>query len=158
MASPRTEAQWMKWYEEIHSDDDLDSDLGEDVSDHSIHDTGTQQSADDEDKCTSVCWKGWDHMVEASAATNFWENASPESNNKTPRSDRRSEKQMKLWIARKSFSLRLSFSILNQKLDEIRPAYERPRDCLPTDLEEIMAFLGLLYLAGVKKGTAPEYK
>lgn len=58
----------------------------------------------------------------------------------------------------------------NQQLTHIRINYERERDCLPTDFEEMNAFLGLLYLAGVKRaqhlntlelwssdGTAPEY-
>ncbi|KAK9688534.1 hypothetical protein QE152_g35258 [Popillia japonica] len=30
--------------------------------------------------------------------------------------------------------------------------YGPSRDCVPTDLEELMAFLGLLYLVGIKRG------
>ncbi|KAG5878109.1 hypothetical protein JTB14_017976 [Gonioctena quinquepunctata] len=52
----------------------------------------------------------------------------------------------------------------------MRRLYGRDGDCPPTDVDEIYAFLGLLYMAGVKKaqhlntsemwitdGTAPEY-
>ncbi|CAI6369859.1 unnamed protein product [Macrosiphum euphorbiae] len=59
----------------------------------------------------------------------------------------------------------------NQQLNLIRSNYTRgERDCPPTNFEEILAFFGLLYLAGVKKaqhlntdelwstdGTAPEF-
>lgn len=59
----------------------------------------------------------------------------------------------------------------NQQLNLIRPSYAREeRDCPPTNFEEMLAFFGLLYLAGVKKaqhlntdelwstdGTAPEF-
>lgn len=59
----------------------------------------------------------------------------------------------------------------NKQLDRMRLSYGREsKHCLPTDFEEMNAFLGLLYLAGVKRaqhlntselwstdGTAPEY-
>ncbi|KAK9745161.1 hypothetical protein QE152_g7162 [Popillia japonica] len=45
---------------------------------------------------------------------------------------------------------------INQKLDEIRDIDERTRDCVPTNLEEVEAFLGLLYLSGVKRGLPTE--
>ncbi|KAJ8935408.1 hypothetical protein NQ314_012827 [Rhamnusium bicolor] len=57
-----------------------------------------------------------------------------------------------------------------KKLDLLRPSYQRPKDCRPTDFEELLAFIGLLYIAGIKKdkhlntkelwatdGTAPDY-
>ncbi|KAJ8929733.1 hypothetical protein NQ314_017548 [Rhamnusium bicolor] len=40
----------------------------------------------------------------------------------------------------------------NQRLDLMRSSYQRPRDCPQTDYEEILAFIGLLYMAGVKRG------
>lgn len=48
MASPRTEAKWLQWYDETPSDCEADSDLGDDVSEHSTHNTDTEQSSDDE--------------------------------------------------------------------------------------------------------------
>lgn len=39
----------------------------------------------------------------------------------------------------------------NQQLQEMRQHYERERDCIDTDIVEIQAFFGLLYLIGVKK-------
>lgn len=39
----------------------------------------------------------------------------------------------------------------NLQLDIMRNKYQRERDCLPTDFEEVNAFLGILYMAGVKK-------
>ncbi|KAJ8969914.1 hypothetical protein NQ314_001531 [Rhamnusium bicolor] len=40
----------------------------------------------------------------------------------------------------------------NQRLDLMTSSFHRPRDCPQTDYEEILAFIGLLYLAAVKKG------
>lgn len=39
----------------------------------------------------------------------------------------------------------------SKNLDNIRSSYKRPRDCLLTDFEEIFAFIGLLYMVGIKK-------
>lgn len=41
---------------------------------------------------------------------------------------------------------------MNQKLDKFRPSYNRGQwDCRPTHYEELLAFLGLLYMLGMKK-------
>ncbi|KAJ8914718.1 hypothetical protein NQ315_017428 [Exocentrus adspersus] len=40
----------------------------------------------------------------------------------------------------------------NQYIDSVKSKFQRVRDCLPTDIVEIKAFLGLLYLAGVFGG------
>lgn len=58
----------------------------------------------------------------------------------------------------------------NKQLEIMRASYKEEKHCLPTDFTEMNAFLGLLYMAGVKKaqhlntaelwstdGTAPEY-
>ena len=39
----------------------------------------------------------------------------------------------------------------NKYLDKLRPHYSRARDCRETDTAEILAVIGLLYMAGVKK-------
>ncbi|CAH1973237.1 unnamed protein product [Acanthoscelides obtectus] len=53
MISPRTEAKWQQWYEEIESDVGSELDIDDAASEHSLHDTNTEQSSDsdDEDIC-----------------------------------------------------------------------------------------------------------
>lgn len=185
MASPRTEAKWLQWYEEIPSDCDDDSDLPDDVSEHSTHDTETEQSSEDE----------INHLALPQQSSNItpqffgkdgtpWLKHLPQLNaTKTRRQNIVTKLPGVLGEAKDKseiidcwnifFPMNILQSIVtftNQKLDEMRVAYGRPRDCLPTNLEEVMAFLGLLYLAGVKKGqhlntnelwtadgTAPDY-
>lgn len=56
-----------------------------------------------------------------------------------------------------AFSLLVTDAMVNQivqytnlKLDLIRPNYARPRDVLPTNTIEIRAFIGLMFLAGLR--------
>ncbi|CAH1986794.1 unnamed protein product [Acanthoscelides obtectus] len=49
MASPRTEAKWLKWYEEIDSDTNSYSDIDEAASEHSIYNTDTELSSHEEE-------------------------------------------------------------------------------------------------------------
>lgn len=43
-------------------------------------------------------------------------------------------------------------SCTNKKLDLLRTSYKQQKDCLPTDFIELSAFIGILYMAGIKKG------
>ncbi|CAH1954641.1 unnamed protein product [Acanthoscelides obtectus] len=53
MILPRTEAKWQQWYEEVESDVVSELDINDAASEHSLHDTNTEQSSDsdDEDIC-----------------------------------------------------------------------------------------------------------
>ncbi|CAH1996187.1 unnamed protein product [Acanthoscelides obtectus] len=53
MISPRTEAKWQQWYEEVESDVGSELDINDAASEHSLHATNTEQSSDsdDEDIC-----------------------------------------------------------------------------------------------------------
>lgn len=48
--------------------------------------------------------------------------------------------------------LSLIVEYTNQYIETVKAKFQRARDCLPTDIIELRAFLGLLYLAGVFRG------
>lgn len=193
--SSKMEKQLLKWYEEIPSDCEVDSDLGDNVSDHSTHVTDTEQSCEDNCEDEDNRQQSFTLDPPAQQSSNeapkfFGKDGTPwlkhlpqKRSTKTRRQNlvtklpgvlREAKNKSEIIDCWNIFFLMNVLqdivSFTNQKLDEIRVAYERPRDCLPTNLEEVMAFIGLLYLAGVKKGqhlntselwatdgTAPDY-
>lgn len=187
---PKIEQQLLKWYEELsdhESDKDIDSDseIEDAPSEHSVHATDTEQSADDEEVALlprnnqmqiSPQWVGKDGTA--------WLNHKPNISSTKTRAQNIVSKLPGVKAAGKNapeivdcWKLFFPDSLIaeivtytNQKLDTIRQCYKRPRDCLSTDFEEISAFIGLLYMAGIKKaqhlntdelwskdGTAPDF-
>ncbi|CAH1986691.1 unnamed protein product [Acanthoscelides obtectus] len=167
MASPRTEAKWLKWYEEIDSDTNSCSDLDDAASEDSIHNTGTEQSSDEEEMIESISQPQRLSKVPLFVGKNdtkWLKHKTYEPSRKTrsqniitklpgvSREAKGAKEIIDCWQI--FFTTEIIAEIVtytNQKVDEMRKFYGRPRDCLPTDLEELMVFFGLLYLAGVKK-------
>ncbi|KAJ8963124.1 hypothetical protein NQ318_018589 [Aromia moschata] len=186
---PKTEAQLLKWYEEV-SDDDVvfsdPSDLDDALSEHSIHVTDTDQSGEDKiiDAVSTTApeqgfpqWSGKDGTIWLKHKPNIASTKVRGANvlrSRLPSVKSRAKNMMEIIDCWKLFFpdelIEKIVSCTNQKLDNIRSSYQQLRDCLPTDLEEMSAFIGLLYMAGIKKGhhlntkelwakygTAPDY-
>lgn len=188
-----TEDLWLKWYEEVPSDPEVqsedDSNISNAPSEHSEHHTDTEQSGEEESAnegqiiessppiaAREPCFLGKDGTVWLKHKPVFQRGKTKAQNivTKLPGvkgAARNAKEIIDCWQL--FFPLDVLGSIVkytNQKLDQMRLSYARPRDCLATDLEEMMAFVGLLYLAGIKKGqhlnthelwaqdgTAPDY-
>lgn len=166
------ENQLLKWYEEIDSDEaplDSDQDLSDVCSEHSIHNTDSEQSTQDLPSDPE------DAMEECSQDDGFerfygkdktpWLKHKPH----TPKGKTRAcnivtklpgvkakakgaKTILECW--KLFFSDAMINNIvkyINQKLDMMRVSYTRPRDCPAVDYEEMLAFIGLLFLAGVKR-------
>ncbi|XP_074035052.1 uncharacterized protein [Leptinotarsa decemlineata] len=169
----------------VHATDTEQSDIEEASSEDSVHATNIEQSDDDEETALSPRdkqviispqWIGKDGTT--------WLNHKPEIPPTKIRAQNIISKLPGVKAAGKNaqevvdcwklfFPDGLITEIVihtNKKLDKIRSSYKRPRDCLSTDFEEISAFIGLLYMAGIKKaqhlntdelwskdGTAPDF-
>ena len=174
---PKQEQQLLKWYEELESDDEIeatDSDQeNSDVrSEHSEHNTDTEQSNSEGDE-TPVADLDVplpvirQHRVPIFLGKNKteWLKHKPD----LPRTKTRVHNLItqlpgvkrvakdartpldcwKLFFPDDVIHEIVHFT--NQKLTQLRESYQRDRDCLPTNFVEMHAFLGLLYMAGVMK-------
>ncbi|KAJ8970331.1 hypothetical protein NQ314_001292 [Rhamnusium bicolor] len=183
------------YYEEIQADEealDTDGDLSDRLSEHNDYQTDTEQSGNEEqsgndlddamDDLQDVLDDGIPKFY-GKDETSWYKQKPPEPKGKTKACNiitklpgvRNAAKQdktimdcWKLFISDEMIKGIVKYT--NQRLDLMRSSYQRPRDCPQTDYEEILAFIGLLYMAGVKKeqylntdelwksdGTAPDF-
>lgn len=189
----KEEEQLLRWYEEIPTDTeqplDSDDDLSDALSEHSLHNTSSEQSDEesntDEVFATAVAQPPTRREpIFTGKNLTEWLKHKPEKPRRKTRPHNLLTKLPGVKAVAKGaattldcWQLFFSDEIIdkivistNQKIEQMRQGYSRSRDCPPTDAEEIRAFLGLLYMAGVKKGqhlntselwstdgTAPEY-
>ncbi|KAJ8969038.1 hypothetical protein NQ314_001937 [Rhamnusium bicolor] len=133
----KTEKQLLQWYEEIQTDEealDTDGDLSDRPSEHNDYQTDTEQSGNEEQSGNDLndamddLQDVLDDAKQAKTIMDCW----------------------KLFVSDEMIKDIVKYT--NQRLDLMRSSYQRPRDYPQTDYEEILAFIGLLYMAGVKKG------
>lgn len=168
---PKLESQLLKWNDEIPSDNeavDSDSDIDEAPSDHVEENTESEQS-DEVDADPTVL-----NVAEISRAVPVmlgkngmeWLKHKPHQiKTKTARANiitklpgvkpiaKHATKILDCW--RLFFSNEVIENLVtytNQKLRTMGPSYKRERDCPLTDFDEMNAFVGILYMAGVLRG------
>lgn len=145
-------------HDEINPVDDIESDV---ESTHSDHCTDSEQSEDDDD---GIEYDDPENIVLGKDNTTAWHKNPPQQNVRMRKHNivthlpgvKRDTKCSTTPIA--CWSLFFPDSMIshivqytNLYLDKLRPNYSRPRDVRETDVHELKALFGLLYMAGVKK-------
>ncbi|XP_042909206.1 piggyBac transposable element-derived protein 4 [Parasteatoda tepidariorum] len=147
-----------------------DTNSGDDLQvrdqDSETEQSNVDLSSEDENSDNETCYIAYQKNKGKTVDSYRWNKHPPSSRKKTSKQNvlirlpgvigdaRKAQTNLDSWL------LFIDESILNcivkwtnQYIDLVRPEFTRARDALSTDIIEIKAFIGLLYLAGVYRGS-----
>lgn len=129
-----------------------------DSSKHSVHASDTEQSGDDQITTTNEPEKFLLQWIGGFIINQRFphKNSAPKHYIKASRGKRYCQKcKRNYWLLETFFPddlIEFIVSCANKKIDLLRPSYKQQKDCLSTDFMELSVFIGILYMAGDKKG------